>query len=133
MYKVYLDNIYNFKKTSFQIRVNSLIKVVIGAEHYIRPTLTQLGNSKQVIVIQSIYATGYATLLFIIYKRRIYISTQYKEVDILYNQKLLVVENSQINNKLNLAQLKHFKKHIKTHQVGLYRLLMLNSYKSYLN
>ena len=109
------------------------IKVVIGLERHIRPNVIQLGNQEQVIVIQSIYAARYITLLFIIYKGRVYISIQYKEVDIPYNQKLLVSKNSQTNNALSLKWLKHFNKYIKTRQVGLYRLLILNSYKSHLN
>ena len=132
-YTVYLDNIYNFYKIGFQIGVISLINVFTSLECYIKPTLIQLGNYKQDIAIQSIYATRYATLLFIFYKGRVYISTQYKEVDILYKQKILVSKTSQTNNALSLKQLKHFNTCIKTRQVGLYRLLILDSYKSYLN
>ena len=50
-YGVYNDNIYNFNKTRFQIGVIRLIKVIISSKRYIRPTLTQLGNCKWVIVI----------------------------------------------------------------------------------
>ena len=71
------------------------------------------------------------TLLFIIYKGHIYILVQYKEISILYNQKLLVSKNSQINNKLRVLQLKYFNIYTKACQVGDYQLLILDSYKSY--
>ena len=132
-YGVYDDDIHNFNKTGFQIGIIGSIKVVIGLERRIRPNLIQLGNQEQVIVIQSIYTAGYITLLFIIYKGRVYIFTQYKEADIPYNWKLLVSKNGWTNNALGLKWLKHFNKHIKTRQVGSYRLLILNGYKSYLN
>ena len=132
-YGVHNNNIYNFNETRFQIGVIRLIKVVTSSKRYIRPTLTQLGDYKQIIVIQSIYAVGYITLLFIIYKGRVYISTQYKETLIPRNQKLLVSKNSQINNTLSLKQLKHFNAYIKARQVGVYRLLILDRYKSHLN
>ena len=132
-YGVYNDDIYNFNKIGFQIGIISSIKVVIGLERRIRPNLIQLGDQEWVIVIQSIYAAGYTTLLFIIYKGRVYISIQYEEVDIPYNWKLLVSKNGQTNNALSLKWLKHFNKHTKTRQVGSYRLLILNGHKSYLN
>ena len=112
-YDVYNDDVHNFNKTSFQIGIISLIKVIIGLERRTQPNLIQLGNREWIIVIQSICATRYATLLFIIYKRCVHISAQYKEIDILYNQKLLVSKNGQINNALSLKWLKHFNAQIK--------------------
>jgi hypothetical protein len=50
-YSVYNDNIHNFNKTGFQIGVIGLIKVVTGSKRCIRPTLTQPGDCKWVIVI----------------------------------------------------------------------------------
>jgi hypothetical protein len=84
-------------------------------------------------LIQSICAAGYTTLPFIIYKGRVYISAWYEEVDILYNWKLSVSENSWTNNVLSLEWLKYFNVHIKTRQVGVYQLLILDSHESYLN
>ena len=107
------------------------IKVIIGLERCIKPKLVQLGNQKWVMVIQSICTIGYAIPPFIIYKGRVYILAQYKEANILYNQKLLVFKNGWINNKLKVIQLKHFNVYIKTRQVRGYQLLILNGYKSY--
>ena len=132
-YGVYNNNIHNFNKTGFQMGIISSIKVVIGLKRRTRPNLIQPGDQEWVTVIQSICATGYTTPPFIIYKGRVHISTQYKEADIPYNQKLSVSKNGQTNNALSLKWLKHFNKHTKTHQVGLYRLLILNSHKSHLN
>ena len=109
------------------------MKVITSLEKCRRLDLIQLGNCEQVTIIQSIYATSYVILPFIIYKGRVYISAQYKEIDIPRNQKLLVSKNSQIKNMLSLKQLKHFNTHIKVRQVGGYQLLILDSYKSYLN
>jgi DDE superfamily endonuclease len=89
------------------------MKVVIGLERRMRPNLIQPGDWEWVIVIQGICAAGYTTLLFIIYKGRVYISAWYKEADIPYNWKLLVSENGWTSNKLSLKWLKHFNKHIK--------------------
>ena len=66
-------------------------------------------------------------------KYGVYISTQYKERDIPYNWKLLVSKNSQTNNALSIEQLKHFNARIMARQVKVYQLLILDSYKSYLN
>ena len=132
-YSVYKDNVYNFNKTSFQIGVISSIKVVTGLERRTRPDLIQLGDQEQVTVIQSICSARYAILLFIIYKGRVYISAQYKEADILRNQKLSISKNSQTNNALSLKQLKHFNNYTKTRQRRSYRLLILDGYKSHVS
>ena len=98
-----------------------------------QPQLIQLSNYEQIIVIQAICSIRYITLLFIIYKGYIYILVQYKEEDILYNQKLTILENRQKNNALSLEQLKYFNVFIKIYIVGRYQLLILDSYKSYIN
>ena len=92
-YGVYNNDIYNFNETGFQIGIISSMKVVIGSERHIRPNLIQPGDWEWVTVIQSICTTGYTTLLFIIYKGRVYISAWYEEADIPYNWKLLVSKN----------------------------------------
>jgi hypothetical protein len=50
------------------------MKVVTGLERRVRPDLIQPGNREWVTLIQSVCAAGYATLPFIIYKGRVYIS-----------------------------------------------------------
>ena len=50
-YSVYDDDIHNFNKTGFQIGIIRLIKIIISSKRYIRPTFTQLGDYKWVIVI----------------------------------------------------------------------------------
>ena len=107
------------------------IKVVTGSKRRARPKLIQLGDREQVTVIQSICATGYATPLFIIYKGRVHISTQYKETDIPRNWRLSVSKNGWTNNALSLEQLKHFDAYTKARQIGGYRLLILDSHESY--
>ena len=114
-YSIQVENIYNFNKTSFQIGVIRSIKVITSSKRYIQPNLIQLGNQEQVIAIISIYTTRYIILPFIIYKECVYILVQYKEVNILLNQKILVSKNSQINNKLSFKQLEYFDVYTKTH------------------
>jgi hypothetical protein len=46
---------------------------------------------------------------------------------------VLVSKNGWTNNALGLEWLKHFDAHTKTRKVGVYRLLILDGYKSYLN
>jgi hypothetical protein len=84
-------------------------------------------------LIQSICATGYTTLPFIIYKGRVHISAWYEEADILYNWKLSVSENGWTNNTLGLEWLKHFDVYTKMRQVEVYQLLILDGHKSHLN
>ncbi|KAF1926238.1 CENP-B protein, partial [Didymella exigua CBS 183.55] len=118
------------------IGVISSIKVITGAERRARPALVQPGDREWVTVIQSICAAGYATPPFIIYKGRVYISAWYEEALIPHiprNWKLSVSESGWTNNALSLEWLKHFDAHTKASQVGAYRLLILDSYKSYLN
>ena len=130
-YGIHNNDIHNFDKTGFQMGVIGSIKVITGSERRARPKLVQPGDWEQVTVIQSIYATGYAIPPFIIYKGRIHISAWYKEANIPRNQKLLVSKNEWTNNKLGVAQLKHFNAHTETHQVGRYRLLILDGHKSH--
>ena len=74
---------------------------------------------------------GYMLLLFIIYKGKNYLSSQYQEIDIPPNQLFRVSSNRQIINKLSLKQLKHFNRHTKGRTMGVHQLLIINSYKSY--
>jgi hypothetical protein len=73
------------------------------------------------------------TLPFIIYKGRVHISAWYEEANIPRDWKVLVSKNGWTNNALGLEWLKHFDAHIKTRKVGVYRLLILDGYESYLN
>jgi hypothetical protein len=75
----------------------------------------------------------YATPPFIIYKGRVHISAWFEEVDIPRDWKLPVSENGWTNNPLGLEWLEHFDKHTKAHQVGAYRLLILDGHESHLN
>ena len=50
-YSVYNNNMHNFNKTSFQIGIIGLIKVIIGLERRAWLELVQPGDCKQVTVI----------------------------------------------------------------------------------
>jgi hypothetical protein len=92
-YSIHDDDVHNFNESGFQISVISTMKVVTGSERRARPDLIQPGDREWVTLIQSIYAAGYATPPFIIYKGRVYISAWYEEADIPHNWKLSVSEN----------------------------------------
>ena len=132
-YGIHDNDIHNFDETGFQMGIIGSMKVVTGSERCTRPTLTQPGDREWVMVIQSICAAGHATPPFIIYKGRVHISAWYKETLIPHNWKLSVSENGWTNNVLSLKWLKHFNVHTKAHQVGAYRLLILDGHESHLN
>ena len=130
MYRIQDKDTYNFNKTSFIIdRILSQL-VITSLERYSRLKRIQLGNYRQVIVIQGINTTRQVILPFIIFTSKYYLSTQYQE-HIPYDQCVVISNNSQTTNKLRVAQLQHFIIHIKDYRVGVWQLLILNSYKSY--
>ena len=79
----------------------------------------------------SINVIGQAILPFIIFQGKYYLSTQYKEEDLLQDQVIRVSKNSQIINKLSVEQLEYFNRYIKERTISSYYLLVLDSYKSY--
>ncbi|KAF1927808.1 CENP-B protein, partial [Didymella exigua CBS 183.55] len=106
--------------------------VITALEQQGQPKVVQLGNQEWTTAI-SVCAARSCTLPFIIYKGRVHISAWYKEADIPRNWKLSISKSGWTNNALGLEWLKHFDAHTKASQVGAYRLLILDSHKSYLN
>ena len=104
--------------------------VITSLERYGRLKGLQLGNCKQVIVIQGINAAKQAILPFIIFTSKYYLSTQYQE-DILRDQAIIVSDNGQTTNELGVAQLEYFITYIKDYKVGVQQLLIINGYRSY--
>ena len=102
--------------------------IVIGLEKPRKVKKLQPGNCEWVTLVQGIRATGKCILLFIIFAGKVLILTQFK-LGILHNQIIQVSLNSQISNNLALTQLKYFNMHVKP--IGVYRMLIINSYKSY--
>ena len=105
--------------------------VVTALERRGRLKAVQPGNREQTTVIQGVNAKGQAILPFIIFKACYYLSSQYKEEDLLQDQEIRVSNNSWTTNKLSLDQLYYFNAHIKERTVSTYRLLVINGYKSY--
>ena len=102
--------------------------IVIGLEKPRKAKKLQPGNCKWVTLVQGIRVTGKRILPFIIFVGKVLILTQFK-LGILHNQIIQVSLNSQTSNNLALTQLKHFNTHAKP--IGVYRILIINSYKSY--
>ena len=57
--------------------------------------------------------------------------TQYTKGGLPHNQVIKPIINSWINNETGLEQLKHFNKYTSARAKGLYRMLVLNRYKSH--
>ena len=130
-YSIYNKDVYNFNKASFIIDKIITQLIIIVLEKRRRLKAIQLDNCKQVIVITVINTASQLVLLFLVFTSQYYLSIQYKKKNILRNQVIVVSNNSQINNKLEVEQLKHFNAYIKTYIISAYYLLILNSYKSY--
>jgi hypothetical protein len=132
-YSVQPEDIHNFDETGFQMGVIGSMKVVTGSERRTKPTLVQPGDREWVTVINSICAAGYAIPPFIVYKGRVHISAWYEEADIPYDWRFGISENGWTDNDIGFAWLKHFDEHTKPRQVGVYRLLILDSHESHLS
>ena len=130
-YSIYNKDVYNFNKARFIIGKIQTQLVIIRLERRGRLKTIQPSNCEQVIVIAAINATSQIILVFLIFTSKYYLLAQYKEVEILRNQVIIVSNNSQIINKIGFKQLKHFIRHIDSKLVRVRCLLIFNSYESY--
>ena len=105
--------------------------VVTRADRRGRGKAVQPGNREQATVIAYINSEGQSIPLFLIVQGKNYLTTQYTKGGLLYNQVIKPIINSWINNETGLEQLKHFNKYTSARAKGLYRMLVLNRYKSH--
>ena len=106
-------------------------KVIIGSKRAGRLVSLQLGNREQVIAIKSILSCRWSLLLMIIFEGKVYISTWYIDA-LLLDQTIRVSKKGWTEDSLGYTQLiEVFKKHIKGHIRGVYRLLILNGHRSH--
>ena len=130
-YRIQDKDIYNFNKIGFQIGVILTAKVITGSERASRLVSIQPGNREQVIAIESVSSYSQSLLLIIIFEGKVHMSTQYTDT-LLLDQTIGVSENGQTDDSLGLTWLTEvFEKHIKDHTKGVYRLLILDSYRSH--
>jgi hypothetical protein len=125
------DDIYNFDETGFQIGVISTAKVITGAERA-RPVSIQPGNREWVTVIDCISSYGWSVPPVIIFEGKVHQSTWYSDT-LPLDWVIGVSENGWTDNELGLTWLKNvFEKHTASRTKGVYRLLILDGYSSYL-
>ena len=131
-YRILDKDIYNFDETGFQMGVISTAKVITGAERSRKPVSIQPGNREQVTAIDCISVRGWTLPPVIIFEGKLHQSTWYSDTRPL-DQALGVSDNGWIDNELGLTWLKRvFEKHTVYRTKGVYRLLILDGYGSYM-
>ena len=113
------------------ISIICVLIVVICIDRYSRGKVVQLRNREQIITIAYINSKGWSIPLLLVIQRNNHLVNQYTNSGLLPNQVIKSTNNRQINNETSLEQLKHFDKYITTYTKGLYRILVLDKYKSY--
>ena len=87
--------------------------VVTRADRRGRGKAVQPSNREQATAIIYVNSEGQGIPLFLVVQGVCYLSSQYTEGGLLYNQSIKPTSNGQTNNKTGLDQLKHFDKHTK--------------------
>ena len=67
-YKIANKDIYNFNETGFQIGIAIIAKVIYSSDYLEKPSLIQLGNREQMIMVECIGSTSKIVPLLIIFK-----------------------------------------------------------------
>ncbi|KAF1922576.1 DDE-domain-containing protein, partial [Didymella exigua CBS 183.55] len=107
------------------------LKVVTGLERRAQLELVQPGDREWVTIIQSICAARYATLPFIIYKGRVYISAYSYARDHSSTLRSSLQITLLCMKKVALRVLKHFNKHTKARTFSSHQLLILDGHESH--
>ena len=92
--------------------------VFTGSKKRTNPKKIQLGNYNQVIIIQGIYAAGWAILPFIIFGGKVLISSWYPGLP--RDWVIKTSANGWTTNKLSVKWLKYFDVYTKERTVGAY-------------
>jgi hypothetical protein len=127
-YSIADEDMYNFNESSFLIGKISSQLVVTGSEKPRKRKKLQPSDRKWVTLVQGVGATGKRIPPFLIFAGKVLISNWFTE-DLPRDWVIQVSPTGWTNNDLALAWLKHFNSHAKP--VGVYRLLIINSHKSY--
>jgi hypothetical protein len=126
-------DIYNFDETGFQMGVASTAKVVTRSDRRNRPVVVQPGNREWTTVIECINATGWTLDPMIIFEGKLHISTWYENSPLPTAWRIAVSENGWTTDELTFEWLQQvFEPQTRSRTVGRYRLLILNSYRSYI-
>ena len=130
-YRIVDTDIYNFDETGFMIGIISIVIVVTSSERTGRVKAKQPGNREQVTVIQAVNILGWSVLLFVVVKGKYILLSQYNKFKLLKSWRLSISDNRQTTNKIRLEQIEYFEEYTQYQKVGIYRLLILDSYESY--
>ena len=130
-YGIDVTDIYNFDETGFMMGIISTGIVVTAVERRERAKSAQPGNREWVTVIQGINSQGWAIPPFIIVAGKYHLSAWYKSNQLPLDWVIVVSENRWITNERGLEWIQHFDKYTKARTKGVYRLLILDGYKSH--
>jgi hypothetical protein len=103
--------------------------VVTGSEKPRKQKKLQPSNREWVTLVQGVAATGRVIPPFLIFAGKVLISSWFN--DLPRNWIITVSPTSWINNNLALAWLKHFDAYTKASSARVYRLLIIDGYKSH--
>jgi hypothetical protein len=67
-YRILDNDVWNFDKTSFQIEVIAIVRVVTGMDRAGRSRIVQLGNWEWVTIIECINVLRHSILLLVIFE-----------------------------------------------------------------
>ena len=109
----------------------SSVMVMISSEGYKKVKIVQSGNREWATVIQGVNLYGWAIPPFIVVAGKHHLTLQYRDSPLPSDQVVTLSNNRWITNEINFDQIKYFDKHNHSYTKGTYRLLVLDSYKSY--
>jgi len=130
-YDILNEDIYNFDKTEFQMRIINTVKVMTESQRAEKALVTQLRNWEWVTVIKAINISDWVLFSMIIFADKMHQIMWYKTISLQWT--IAVNENKWIINKIDLIWLKTvFNEHTKVCTVEQYWLLILNDHKSHM-
>ena len=109
--------------------ITTTLKVITGSNTIGRAVVVQPRNRDRVTAIEAINASSWSIPPVIILSRKLHQASWQRSLPA--NQVIALSNNSQTTNKLGFKQLKHFNRYIAPYIIGVYYLLILNSYSSY--
>ena len=124
---------YNFDKTGFIMGIIRPGIVVTRSDQVGKLKAIQPSNREQATMIYSIVSDGFIIPPFLVVKGRFYLVSWYSKYQIPNDQAIKIIPNGWTDNTTSLDQLQYFDKYTKGRQIGSYQILVLNSYKSYVN
>jgi hypothetical protein len=130
-YSVVDGDFYNFDETGFPIGMITPGMVITRADRRGRVKGIQPGNREWATAIICVNGEGWDVPLFLVVQGVNHLANWYSETDLPRNWVIKPTNNGWTNNKTGLEWLKHFDKHTAPRAKGLYRMLVLDGYKSH--